>query len=83
MEDHNKTLGEFKFCYETNEYGVYYSFRSNKHEISMVKQKKLALNTFDGKRCYIDKSNSVPWGYNPLCEIKDAKHPFEPFRTNK
>ena len=40
----------------------------------MVKQKKIALNTFDDKKCYIDKSNSVPWRYNPPCEIKDAKH---------
>ena len=31
----------------------------------MVKQKKIALNPFDDKRCYIDKYISVPWGYNP------------------
>ena len=31
----------------------------------MVKQKKIALNTFDDKRCYIDKYNSIPWGHNP------------------
>ena len=30
----------------------------------MVKQNKIALNTFD-KRCYIDKYNSIPWGHNP------------------
>ena len=46
-------------------YGVNYSFRSNKQEISMVKQKKMALKTFDDKRCYIDEYDSVPWGYNP------------------
>ena len=68
IQDHNKyTLEDYKYCLENNEikYGVNYSFRSNKHEISMVKQKKIALNTFDDKRCYIDKYNSVPWGYNP------------------
>ena len=31
----------------------------------MVKQKEIALNTFDDKRCYIDKYIRVPWGYNP------------------
>ena len=31
----------------------------------MVQRKKIALNTFDDKRCYIDKNNSVPWGYKP------------------
>ena len=43
VQDHNKsTLEDYKFCLENNEinYGVNYSFRSNKHEITMVKQKK-------------------------------------------
>ena len=31
----------------------------------MVKQKKIALNTFDDRRCYTDKYNSIPWGHNP------------------
>ena len=68
VQDHNKyTLEDYKFCLDNNEikYGVNYSFRSNKHEIAMVKQKKIALNTFDDKRCYIDKYISIPWGYNP------------------
>ena len=68
VQDHNKyTLEDYKYCLENNEikYGVNYSFRSNKHEITLVKQKKIALNTFDDKRCYIDKYISVPWGYNP------------------
>ena len=68
VQDHNKyTLEDYKYCLENNEikYGVNYSFRSNKHENTMVKQKKIALNTFDGKRCYIDKYNSIPWGHNP------------------
>ena len=68
VQDHNKyTLEDYKYCLENNEikYGVNYSFRSNKHEITMVKQKKIALNTFDDKRCYIDKYNSIPWGHNP------------------
>ena len=63
VQDHNKyTLEDYKYCLENNEikYGVNYSFRSNKHEIAMVKQEKIALNTFDDKRCYIDKYNSIP-----------------------
>ena len=68
VQDHKKyTLEDYKYCLENNEfkYGVNYSFRSNKHEITMMKQKKIALNTFDDKRCYLDKYISVPWGYNP------------------
>ena len=68
VQDHIKyTLEDYKFCLENNEikYGGNYSFRSDKHEITMVKQKKIALNTFDDKRCYIDKYISVPWGHNP------------------
>ena len=43
VQDHNKyTLEDYKYCLEINEnkYGVNYSFRSNKHEITIVKQKK-------------------------------------------
>ena len=68
VQDHNKyTLEDYKYCLENNEikYGVNYSFRSNQQEITMIKQKKIALNTFDDKRCYIDKYNSIPWGHNP------------------
>ena len=68
MQDHNNyTLEAYKYCLANNEfeYGVNFSFRSNRHEISMVKQKKIAFNTFDDKRCYIDEFISVPWGYNP------------------
>ena len=68
VQYHNKyTLEDHKYCLENNEikYGVNYSFRSNKHEITMVKQKKIALNTFDDKRCYIYNYNSIPWGHNP------------------
>ena len=38
----NYTLEEYKFCLENYEtkYGVNYSFRGNKHEITMVKQEK-------------------------------------------
>ena len=66
MQDHNKyTLEFYENCLENNEikYGVNYSFRSNEHEITMVKQKKIALNTFDDERCYIGKNISVPCGY--------------------
>ena len=68
VQDHNKyTLEDYKNCLENDEikYSVNYSFRSNQHEITMVKQKKIALNTFDDKKCYIDKYNSIPWGHSP------------------
>ena len=48
VQDHNKyTLEDYKYCLENIEikYGVNFSFRSNKHEITMVKQKKIALKT--------------------------------------
>ena len=57
VQDHNKyTLEDYKYSLENNgnKYGINYSFRSNKHEITMVKQKKISLNTFDDKRCYIN-----------------------------
>ena len=66
-QDHNKyTLEDYKNCLENNEvtYAVNYSFRSNKLEITVVKQKKIALNAFDDKRCYNDEYISVPWGHN-------------------
>ena len=65
IQDHNKyTIKDYKYRLEIKEfkYCVIYSFRSNKHQIPMVKK---ALNTFEGERCYIDKYNSVPWGHNP------------------
>ena len=68
VQDNNKnTLEDYKYCLENNEikYGVNYSFRHNKHENAMVKQKKTSLNTYEDKRCYIDKNNFVPWFYNP------------------
>ena len=69
VQDHNKyTLEGYKFCLDNNEikYGVNYSFRSNKHEITIVKQKNIALNTFDDKKCHLDKYISVPRGHNPI-----------------
>ena len=67
MQDQKKTPEDYKNCLENNEikYGVNYSFRSKKHEITMVKQKRIALSSFDDKRCYFDKYISIPWGYNP------------------
>ena len=67
MQDQNKyNLEDYENCSENNEikYGVNYSFRCNNLEITMVKQKKIALNAFDDKRCFIGKYISVPWGYN-------------------
>ena len=43
VQEHNEyTLEDYKYCLENIEfkYGVNYSFRSNKHEITLVKQKK-------------------------------------------
>ena len=68
VQDHIKySLEDYKYCLGNNEinYGVNCFFRSNKHEITLIKQKKIALNTLDDKRCYIDKYNSIPWGHNP------------------
>ena len=97
VQDHNKyTLEDYKHCLENNEikYGVSYSFRSNKPEITMVKQKKIALNTFDDKRCYIDKDESIPWGHNPTSSMTQknikiftneiySKPPKKYYPTNK
>ena len=60
----------------------------------MVKQKKIALKTFDDKRCYIDKYNSIPWGHNPTSKLSHknikifineiySKGPKEIYATNK
>ena len=60
----------------------------------MVKQKKIALNTFDDKRRYIDKNKSIPWVHNPTSEMtqKDikifineiySKPPEKNYSTNK
>ena len=49
VQDHKKnTLEDYEYCLENNEikYGVNFSFRSNTLEITRVKQKKIALNTF-------------------------------------
>ena len=50
VQDHNKyTLEDYKYCLENDEikYAVNYSFRSYKHEITLVRQKKIALITLD------------------------------------
>ena len=97
VQDHNKyTLEDYKYCLENNEikYGINYSLRSNKHEITMVKQKMIALNTFDDKRCYVDKLISVPWGHNPSSKMTQknikifvneiySKGPKKNYATNK
>ena len=60
----------------------------------MVKQKKIALKTFDDKRFYIDKYNSIPWGHNPCSEMAQknikilmseiySKPPKKYYATNK
>ena len=50
VQDHNNdTLEDYKYCLQNkeNKFGDNYSFRTSKHEITMVKRKKRALNTFD------------------------------------
>ena len=37
------------------------SIRSNLHELSVVKQNKLALNPFDDKRVYLNPIQSLSW----------------------
>ena len=69
MQSHNEyTLEEKKNCFENNKIkvAVNYCFRSNIHEISRVEQNKIALITFDDKKCSIDRCNSVPWEYFPI-----------------
>ena len=52
------------------------------------------MNTFDDKRCYIDKYNSIPWGHNPTSEMSQknikifingiySKGPRKSYPTNK
>ena len=43
-----------------NRCAVSYCFRSIKHEISWVKQKKIAFNEFDDERCFTGKLTCVP-----------------------
>ena len=52
-------------CLENNQnyYATNYSLKSKKHEITMIKQDKIALSSFDDKRCYINTYESVPYGY--------------------
>ena len=75
MQDHKKyNLEDYTFCLEKEmKYSVVYSFMSKRFEISMVTQKKIALNTFDDRRCYIVKNNSVPCGYSTRSEINDSE----------
>ena len=49
-EDHKKSLGKNEI-----KYGVNYSFRKIKDEVWLVKQKNIALTTFDDKRRFIDR----------------------------
>ena len=62
VQDHNKyAVGHYKNHLEDNEikYGVDCSFRSIRHEFSVVKQKKIVLITFDDNSCYFYIYNSV------------------------
>ena len=38
-----------------------YSIRSNLHQLSVETQNKLALNTFDDKRMYLNPIQILPW----------------------
>ena len=68
VQDNNDyTLEVYKNCLEENEidYAANFSIRSNRHEISLATQKKIALNTFDDGTCFNNKYISIPWGYKP------------------
>ena len=66
VQPHNKnTVEDSRNCSEKNDvYGNNYSFRSKKDEISLVKQTKIALNTYDDKGCLIKKYESVPCAHS-------------------
>ena len=56
-------IEEYKHCLfnknTTNQTNI--SIRSERHNINVIKQNKLALNSFDDKRLYINNTYSVPW----------------------
>ena len=56
VQTQNKYLSDdLKNCLERNKivYGAKYFFTSKKHELSLVKQPKIALVTFEDKKFYI------------------------------
>ena len=66
VQNSNKFMfDEYFNCLENNQnyYATNYSLKSKKHEITMIKQDKIALSSFDDKRCYINTYESVPYGY--------------------
>ena len=57
------SLEEYKNCLFNNQTTnqTNYLIRSNNHSIKVIEQNKLALNSFDDKRLYINNTQSVPW----------------------
>ena len=55
-EDYKRSLFLSQTQNSTN-----YSMRSNQHQITVEKQTKLDLNSFDDKRLYLDPMKSLPW----------------------
>ena len=71
VQDHNKhALEDYKYRLENNESknGDNYSLRVINMKLQWL-NKKIALNNFDDKRCYIDKYITVPWGYIPSSKM--------------
>ena len=56
IEDYKKYLRKRKVI------GISYSHRSENYEISKVKAPKIALNTFDDKRCFFNKDMKMYHG---------------------
>ena len=72
VQSHNKHTIEVCMNFlEINEslHGSICSFKQIKTDIYLVKQPKIAVNTFDDERCYTDKHNSIAWGYNPSSKL--------------
>ena len=89
LEPNKYTVEDNKNCLGKNrkKCGVNYSLGSNTHDISLTKRKKIALNSFDDKRCYVVIYKNVTWDYNPPgCGCKEhfkIKHSLSFFKTQK
>ena len=57
QSQNENTLEGVQDCLEIKDtvYGINFSPRNKKHEISMVEHPNKVFNTFDEKSCYIDK----------------------------
>ena len=56
FDDYKKCLFNNQTTNQNN-----YSIQTKKHQIKVIEQNKMALNSFDDKRLYINNTQSVPW----------------------